>query len=131
MHVTQWISLKRETHIVLLVWILLAPLAPLLAAQSSSNNQNPVSTPQNSPPAPPLKERVAEAIKRATLRVLRLPLVPVLCFGGAIVGAGAWTWAAIRHRVRILAGTVSIAGTPAPRMSIRVRRGPARYSVSI
>lgn len=78
----------------------------------------------------PLKEELADAAKNVTLWLLSAPTLPAICFGAAAILAVGWTWLAVKHRIRILTGTVTIAGEGVDKIALQVR-APSGYSSTL
>ena len=119
-------SVKSRTWLRWQKCMLLAFLIALPASSLAAQNKPPqqlATVPGQSPSSPQRssKEEVADAARDATLWLLSAPVLPVVCFVAALIIAAVWTWLAVKHRIKILTGTVTVGGEGAPQIRVQVR----------
>jgi hypothetical protein len=105
--------------------------ASLLIAQNNPPQQS-ATVPGQSPSSPQRswKENAADWVRGATLWVLSAPVLPMLCLVAAVILAAVWARRAVKHRIKILTGTVTVGGEAAPQIRVQVRAASG-YSTTL
>jgi hypothetical protein len=113
-------SICNISRAALLIALLARPANLLIAQTAPQPNSSTAPKLGSSKPAPQFKDEAADAARNATFWILSAPVVPILCFACAAVLAAIWILAAVKNRIKILTGTVTIDGTPAPHVKVHV-----------